>query len=136
MKCFMHPQVDAISVCKRCGKAMCADCSSYSGHSGICPACKKEEHEQELWQLTSQMKNFKSSIIKNSILAVIIAIISIVLAIVISPIALAALVVDIYFGYKIFKCSKDIKAMNERKAYIVGEINKISGALSKGTGII
>jgi hypothetical protein len=28
MKCFNHRELDAIAVCKHCGRAMCADCAS------------------------------------------------------------------------------------------------------------
>lgn len=28
MKCFYHPNVDAVAVCKSCGRALCHDCSA------------------------------------------------------------------------------------------------------------
>lgn len=47
MKCFIHTNKEAIAACRKCGKGMCEECSSYSGHSGICPECRKEELIQE-----------------------------------------------------------------------------------------
>ena len=43
MKCFIHTTQDAIAACRQCGKGMCEECSSYSGHSGICPECRLQE---------------------------------------------------------------------------------------------
>ena len=48
MRCFIHNNVEAIATCKICGKAMCADCSAYSSHSGICPQCRKEQFTNEV----------------------------------------------------------------------------------------
>ncbi|MDE6968015.1 MAG: hypothetical protein K2P12_05075 [Clostridia bacterium] len=136
MKCFMHPQVEAVSVCKRCGKAMCADCSSYTAHSGICPACRKEEYEIELSQLITHIKEYKSSIIITSIFAVLIVVIGIIMAVLISPIFAVVLLVDLVLIYRIVKRRKELNAMNDRKTYLVGEIGKINRALTKGNGMI
>jgi hypothetical protein len=37
MKCYYHPNGDAVAVCKHCGRGLCHDCASEVG-SGI--ACK------------------------------------------------------------------------------------------------
>lgn len=42
MRCFIHNDKEAIGVCKKCGKAMCNDCSSFNNHNGICPACMRK----------------------------------------------------------------------------------------------
>ena len=62
MNCFIHPAKEASSVCKKCGKAMCINCSAYSNHSGICPACKKEEYEIEQSILINSLKQNKKSL--------------------------------------------------------------------------
>jgi len=42
MKCFNHPNVDAVAVCKSCGRALCHDCSA-DVSPGI--ACKEKCEE-------------------------------------------------------------------------------------------
>lgn len=41
MRCFIH-DTEAVAVCRKCGKAMCRNCSGFDNHSGFCPACKRE----------------------------------------------------------------------------------------------
>lgn len=43
MRCFIHNSVEAIAACRRCGKGMCSNCSAYSGHTGICPECRRND---------------------------------------------------------------------------------------------
>lgn len=43
MRCFIHTDVEAIAACRKCGKGMCSNCSAYSGHTGICPECRRNE---------------------------------------------------------------------------------------------
>ena len=59
MKCFVHPNEEAICVCKKCGKAMCQRCSAYSQHSGICPECKKKELEYSRICLLEEARSLK-----------------------------------------------------------------------------
>ncbi|MBR7110288.1 MAG: hypothetical protein IKC83_00280 [Clostridia bacterium] len=47
MKCFIHSGEEAVASCKKCGKGMCANCSAYSNHTGICPECRKDEFINE-----------------------------------------------------------------------------------------
>ena len=42
MKCFKHPEKDAIGMCKACNKGLCADCANDLGHGLAC----KGEHEE------------------------------------------------------------------------------------------
>ena len=37
MKCFNHRELDALAVCKHCGRALCANCSA---EVGLAVACK------------------------------------------------------------------------------------------------
>ena len=67
MKCFCHGGVEAVAACRVCGKGMCAECSAYSGHKGICPACRKEEFEKELAQRYAQHSQCNKDIVAASI---------------------------------------------------------------------
>jgi hypothetical protein len=43
MKCFYHPQTDAVAICKNCGKGLCAECVSDVGHGAACKGkCESE----------------------------------------------------------------------------------------------
>ena len=59
MRCFIHDTEEAIATCRKCGKAMCSKCSAYSGHSGICPQCRREDFIEERSKLYAiiQLKN-------------------------------------------------------------------------------
>ena len=57
MNCFIHPHKAAVATCKRCGKAMCENCSAYSGHSGICPECRIDEYKRERAALIDERKS-------------------------------------------------------------------------------
>ncbi len=37
MKCYTHPQVDAVGQCPECGRGICHNCSREVG--GLCPSC-------------------------------------------------------------------------------------------------
>lgn len=73
MKCFIHKEEEAVAVCKKCGKAMCAACSSYSGHSGVCPECRRKEFEREVSRLETENKELKWSIIGSAILTIVLS---------------------------------------------------------------
>ena len=70
MRCFVHLNEEAIAACRTCGKGMCANCSSYSGHSGVCPQCRKVEFEKEITSLRSQNKELSSEIFWSIVLAI------------------------------------------------------------------
>ena len=47
MKCFRHPDVDAVALCKQCCKALCASCA-VEGQGGIsCHGTCAEEVERQ-----------------------------------------------------------------------------------------
>jgi hypothetical protein len=50
MKCFNHPDQDAVATCKRCGKFLCRSCC-LSGTTGICcsPECQFKLDEEAAW---------------------------------------------------------------------------------------
>ncbi len=43
MKCFYHPQLDAVAICKNCHKGLCADCAADLGNGVACKGhCETE----------------------------------------------------------------------------------------------
>jgi hypothetical protein len=43
MKCFKHPQADAVGTCKHCSKGVCGECASDTGFGIVCgPPCQEE----------------------------------------------------------------------------------------------
>ncbi len=117
MKCFIHFNQEAIAACTKCGKGMCANCSAYSGHSGICPECRKVEFQQQVASLNEGKQENIWKIVKWSFLAI--------------------FVVTIPFsaGFIIYNAFQ-IKKANERIAYLEGEIIKLSKATSRGNANI
>ncbi|MDH5691349.1 MAG: DUF2180 family protein [Candidatus Bathyarchaeota archaeon] len=39
MKCWLHPKVDAVAVCKSCGKGLCKDCAITISGQSYCKEC-------------------------------------------------------------------------------------------------
>ena len=138
MKCFMHRQKDAIGVCKTCGKAMCSDCSSYSGHSSICPVCLKNQMEKELNLRTIARSSLRSKMITCFVFAVIILIVSVIIAISAKfpVILIIAAVIDVILIIAGLKKLPVIKNIESRIKYLQGEIYKINSSLLQGSGQI
>ena len=67
MRCFIHFEKEAVAACRTCGKGMCADCSAYSGHNGICPECRKIEFEKEREALKRHNNSLSTDITGNII---------------------------------------------------------------------
>ncbi len=43
MKCFYHPETDAVGICKNCGKGLCMECTADLGNSLACKnRCENE----------------------------------------------------------------------------------------------
>ena len=42
MRCFRHPEKEAVGTCKACGKGLCVECVTDLGHGIAC----KDEHEE------------------------------------------------------------------------------------------
>ena len=72
MRCFIHNDVEAIAACRRCGKGMCSNCSAYSGHTGICPECRRndfiEEARSKRQRVAQLQKDIKWNIAKTVLL--------------------------------------------------------------------
>ena len=136
MKCFMHPDVEAIATCKKCGKAMCANCSAYSNHSGICPQCKMEEYQSELNNINEYRRSTIWGWIGKGIGFVALWSISIWLMAEIEFVWALGVIGTLVFGiWSAVKIPEFIKS-NQRKTFLIGEIAKISKSLSKGDAII
>lgn len=117
MKCFIHNQDEAVAACKICGKGMCADCSAYSGHTGICPECKKTELERECWSLKRRQGSLKWAVVGWSIFTI----------------GLCWTVIGlIYGGIKLISRINEKKRDQERIDYLDGEITKLNAALGHG----
>lgn len=120
MKCFIHADREAAAVCKECGKAMCADCSAYSGHTGICPACRREEFVNERDELEEEEQGYFFAIFGWSLFTV----------------AFIIILIGLYGVYRIYRKMKRQNWIRERVAYLNGEIAKIDRALTAGRAAI
>ena len=47
MKCFNHPDLDSVGICKACGKGLCGECVTDLGHVLAC----KDRHEENVRRL-------------------------------------------------------------------------------------
>ena len=121
MKCFIHSAKEAVAACKQCGKGMCSNCSAYSGHTGICPQCRKVEFEAERARLTGEEKDLRWAIFGWSVFTVV----------------LAVTIIGLFFGgYKIISSVIGRKKANERINYLTREIAKLNNALRSGNAVI
>ena len=120
MKCFIHADREATAVCKKCGKAMCADCSAYSGHTGICPACRREEFVNERNSLEQEAKGYSLALVGWGLFTVL----------------LVWILIGLYGVYRIYRKVKRQNWIRERVAYLNGEIAKIDRALAAGRAAI
>lgn len=136
MKCFMHPDVEAIATCKKCGKAMCANCSAYGNHSGICPQCKMEEYQAELNNINEYRRSTIWGWIGKGIGFVALWAISIWLMAEIEFVWALGVIGTLVFG--IWSAVKIPTFINKtkRRTFLIEEIAKISKSLSKGDAII
>ncbi len=48
MKCYVHPDVEAIGTCTSCGKAICSTCSMEVGGKLVCKPCAEKMATQRL----------------------------------------------------------------------------------------
>lgn len=60
MKCFHHPQVDAVAICKNCHKGLCADCAADLGNGVAC----KGRCEAEVAALSDLQQRNKTAYLK------------------------------------------------------------------------
>ena len=150
MNCFIHMNTPAISVCKKCGKAMCADCSAYSNHTGICPECRRGEFIKErdncsleAGRLSQRIESLNGSKVGKIALTVLIAAIGIATFFFLTwYVGLCIIAVaGIYCAVKLFGISKEVEtcqqnlnAKNARINALTKEIDRLGEALNKGSG--
>ena len=54
MKCYYHPEVDAVATCMNCGKAICATCSVDVAGRIVCQQCLSSGNVPRFQQLSAQ----------------------------------------------------------------------------------
>ena len=122
MRCFVHINEEAIAACRSCGKGMCANCSAYSGHSGICPECRKVEFEKEVKRLKSYNKELKWGIIGAAAGTILLC---------------WTIIFGLIFGISWYKKKKEYENNEERIFYLESEIEKLNKVLySRGTATL
>lgn len=136
MNCFIHPHKAAVATCKRCGKAMCENCSAYSGHSGICPECRNDEYKRERAALIDERKSKIRWIVFEAVICALIVVLTFAMvaeegAMVLIVLALALIPVPF-----IVRNAKRLKAIKERLTFVEGEIAKLDAALARGVAEI
>ena len=136
MKCFIHINDEAIAVCKKCGKAMCGNCSAYTNHSGICPECVREDYIKERNTLYARLSSIKGSIIRSVIFAVLFAVVAVVLAVTVHAFGLVVLIGTLIFAIKLILRINDRKPVVSRIDFLTAEINKLGAALNRSAAII
>ena len=122
MKCFIHGAKEAVAACKKCGKGMCSNCSAYSGHTGICPECRKEDFLREIVQLKVKDKEWGKVIAKRWF----------------STILWSWTIIGLFIGiYKINASKKEREKDRKRIEFLQGEVLKLEKAtISHGDGVI
>ena len=119
MKCFIHLEQEAIAACRQCGKGMCADCSSYSNHSGICPECRLNGFKKEVAQKRSEYDELH----KEQVWAVVKAVL------------LCWLIVPIFVGlYRFFDKKKQKEDLLMRIGTLNKEIKKLENVRARRGG--
>ena len=68
MKCYYHPDRDAVATCQVCGRALCPDCAS-KYHPCLCDDCYAQQRQEEL----ENLKHERRSLIKAMIVGLIIS---------------------------------------------------------------
>ncbi|MBE5740577.1 MAG: hypothetical protein E7349_06995 [Clostridiales bacterium] len=121
MKCFIHSNEEAVAACKKCGKGMCANCSAYSDHSGICPECRREDFIREREDCEMQARDYKKGMVWNIVWCVL----------------LCWTVIAIPWNLISFFMRKSKRAkVLSRINFLTEEITKLTKALNTGSAII
>lgn len=55
MKCYFHPEKDAVATCQNCGKSLCKECAE-KYHPCLCDDCYKILRQQEIDNLKEAEK--------------------------------------------------------------------------------
>ena len=136
MNCFIHPHKAAVATCKKCGKAMCENCSAYSGHSGICPECRNDEYKRERAALIDERKSKIRWIVFEAVICALIVLFTLLMIIEAGAAMLVFLIAALIPVPFIVRNAKRLKAIKERLTFVEGEIAKLDAALARGVAEI
>lgn len=136
MNCFIHPHKAAVATCKRCGKAMCENCSAYSGHSGICPECRNDEYKRERAALIDERKSKIRWIVFEAVIIALVVLFTLLMIIEAGAAMLVFLIAALILVPFIVRNAKRLKAIKERLTFVEGEIAKLDAALARGVAEI
>ena len=136
MNCFIHPHKAAVATCKRCGKAMCENCSAYSGHSGICPECRNDEYKRERAALNDERKSKIRWIAFEAVIIALVVLFTLLMIIEAGAAMLVFLIAALIPVPFIVRNAKRLKAIKERLTFVEGEIAKLDAALGRGVAEI
>ena len=76
MKCYNHPEREAVASCQNCGKALCKECAD-KYQPCLCDDCYKVLRQKEIDDLKSARKRLIKTFVISCVLVVICAIITI-----------------------------------------------------------
>ena len=136
MNCFIHPHKAAVATCKRCGKAMCENCSAYSGHSGICPECRNADYKRERAALIDERKSKIRWIVFEAVIIALVVLFTLLMIIEAGAAMLVFLIAALIPVPFIVRNAKRLKAIQERLTFVEGEIAKLDAALGRGVAEI
>lgn len=136
MNCFIHPHKAAVATCKRCGKAMCENCSAYSGHSGICPECRNADYKRERAALIDERKSKIRWIVFEAVIIALVVLFTLWMIIEAGAAMLVFLIAALILVPFIVRNAKRLKAIKERLTFVEGEIAKLDAALARGVAEI
>lgn len=57
MRCYQHPDREAVGSCVSCGRGVCSECQQLVGGRMICPACSAESSD-DLFELRFGFRDF------------------------------------------------------------------------------
>ncbi len=136
MNCFIHPHKAAVATCKRCGKAMCENCSAYSGHSGECPECRNADYKRERAALIDERKSKIRRIVFEAVIIALVVLFTLLMIIEAGAAMLVFLIAALILVPFIVRNAKRLKAIKERLTFVEGEIAKLDAALGRGVAEI
>ena len=136
MNCFIHPHKAAVATCKKCGKAMCENCSAYSGHSGICPECRNADYKRERAALIDERKSKIRWIVFEAVIIALVVLFTLLMIIEAGAAMLVFLIAALILVPFIVRNAKRLKAIKERLTFVEGEIAKLDAALGRGVAEI
>ena len=132
MNCFIHPHKAAVATCTRCGKAMCENCSAYSGHSGECPECRNADYKRERAALIDERKSKIRWIVFEAVIIALVVLFTLLMIIEAGAAMLVFLIAALIPVPFIVRNAKRLKAIKERLTFVEGEIAKLDAALGRG----